>query len=118
MFKGNDVIINMASVVFLQSCCLGNDTVVINYDVPVNGVSIEITVISIISLVIAGASSFGILCVLCSCGTTEEVTRRSRRYLVKSPSVNHVTKCLTAAGILANCGKSSHLCNFFYIHIL
>lgn len=64
----------------------------------------EIKVLGIISLVIAAASTLGIIVILCPCGYKRPSSIQSRRYLVQSSSVRRVTKCLTIAGVLGNIG--------------
>jgi len=95
----------MASTAFLIACCVRNDSVAIDSDIPSTKTDFEIGVISVITLTIAVFSFLGTVIIIYPYNSTS--LGWYSRYLLQSSEVIAVTKNLVVAEILANLGKCS-----------
>ncbi|XP_053376255.1 G-protein coupled receptor 143-like [Mercenaria mercenaria] len=94
----------MASASFVSSCCLGNQSIIINSDIPPNHALLEETVVSIISLIVSIASFLGTFALVLPWRSRQVTTSSRQTNFAQGTGVNHVTKCLITAGSLANIG--------------
>ena len=95
----------MASPGFIAACCLGNQSIFIDKDIPPNHVLLQEKAVSGVSLTFAVLSILGLFIVLYPwrCARKQSPHRLSQH--LQGPNLNHVVYCIIAAAVIGNIGN-------------
>ncbi|KAL4223869.1 hypothetical protein ACF0H5_017333 [Mactra antiquata] len=94
----------MASASFLASCCLGNQSIIINNEIPQKHILLEETVVSTMSLIFSSASILGIGVLVLSWQPRFVGLSSSQNIIAQMCGANYASYWLSLSGMLANIG--------------